>query len=173
MGSVLGGGKGEPDMPESSQIASRIAQDMYYSTEPIRQTIINRGRDFLRGRGPTGAPGFSITHAPAYRVVRPNIEDQYQVARENLISNVPSGGALTQALGDLESNRAQSLQQLMGNIAMDEYNKIFGLATGTAPSSATTLATIGGQQAQAQMGAESNKVNAMGDLGLGIGMLLI
>jgi hypothetical protein len=88
------------------------------------------------------------------------------------LSNIPKGGQLTDQMSNVETARAGSLGQLGSGVAQDEYNKLYGMATGASGQAMGTLANIGGQQAMANAQQTAGKYGALGDLGMGAGMFL-
>ena len=159
----MGGGKGTSE-PKSSKVAANIAQQLYQQTQPMRSDIIGRGEEFLAG-------GFDPSTMPTWDVGKRGIEDQYGMARENIIANMPAGGQLYDQLAQTEVNRANALGDLGAGIAQDEYNKIYGLATGTPQQSMTTLANVGASQANMQAQQYAGKMGALGDIGSGAGIM--
>ena len=161
----MGGGGKEADEPKSSKEAAKIAKKLYQQTNPLRNTMIGNYENFVDG-------GYDVSQNPVWGAGRNVVEDQYNVARENVIGNVPAGGALTDQLAGVEEARAASLGQLGANVSQDEYNKAYGMATGAPAQAMGTLANVGGQQAMANAQQTAGKYGALGDLGQGAGMYL-
>jgi hypothetical protein len=116
------------------------------------------------------------------------IEDQYGQARQQIMSQMPRGGALEDALLNLEMNRAKSAggltAQIAAPLAQDIYNKAYSYAVGAPAqtmsglSSAagiygnalnTALAQTYGLQAQQQLANMQGKTSNLGMLGLALG----
>jgi hypothetical protein len=161
MGKSSGGG-GE-DNPYA-EVAANIAQQIFEETTPMRQNIVGRGEQFLEG-------DFDPTASPIYNPMRKGVEGQYNVARENVISSLPQGGGLQQGLADVETGRADALSAVTGQIAQNEYNKIFGYATGTPIQSISGLNQAGGIVANQLAAEDQGKGAATGGLMQGLGML--
>jgi hypothetical protein len=161
----MGDGGKEADTPKASKTASKIAKAYYKDTDPMRQTMIGNFENFLDG-------GYDVAQNPVWGAGRGVIEDQYDVARENVIGNMPKGGALTDQLAGVEESRASALGQLGGNVAQDEYNKLYGMSTGAPGQAMGPLAQVGGQQAMANAQQQSGKFGALGDMGMGAGYVL-
>ena len=119
----------------------------------------------------TPNPIYDVTRNPVWGAGRGLIEDQYTRARENTLGAMPGGGALTDTLARIEEGRAQSMGDLASQIAQDEYNKLYGLATGAPAQSMSTLSNLAGQQAMAAAQQQAGKYGALGDIGMGAGML--
>jgi hypothetical protein len=123
---------------------------------PIRQAF---QQDFYNMRD----PNFNINDIPqisrmndlqdyTYAMGRPQMEGQYNQAKENIMGSSPAGGALTSALARLESDRAGKVGQLGMAVEqqkalkqqslMDEImNRQFG-ATGALPGQ--VMGSLGG-----------------------------
>ena len=155
---------GKNDEPKSSQAAARIAEALYQQTDPLRQGIIERGEQFMAG-------GFDPTMMPTYDIGKRGIEQQYDVARQNILGNLPEGGRMIDAMAQTEYSRANQLSNLSSAIAQDEYNKLYGLATGAPQTSMSTLANVGASQAAMQAQTAAGKMGALGDIGSGAGIM--
>ena len=161
----MGDGGKEADTPKQSKVAAKIAKDYYQSTDPLRESLLGNYQNFLGG-------GYDVAQNPVWGAGRNVIENQYDVARENVLSNIPKGGQLTDQLAGVEEARAGSLGNLGGAVAQDEDNKLYGMATGAPGQAMGTLANIGGQQAMANAQQTAGKYGALGDLGMGGGYIL-
>lgn len=179
--------------PYTQQLAS-MASDLWGQTTPIRNSFTSDYfMPFLQGNyNPATMPGF----APLYDIGRTGIEDQYNVAKQNIEASTPRGGSMTNALSGLEYNRAKSAgtlgSQISSNLISDLWNKAYNTGWVTAPSQA--MGGMGGaasteqsslnnylgaqmqaQQMMAQQTAAQNasnnqgKASGMGVLGSGIG----
>jgi len=167
IGGLFGGGD-DYEEPKSSKIASQIAQQLFTESTPIRTGIIDQLTNFTGGN-------FDIGTSPMWAGGKNAIENQYGVARENIIGNTATGGAMYQGLNDLEATRAGSFTDLISNIQNDMFNKSYGIATNTPQTSMQGLlgsanASTNAMQAQAQ--ADAGKSQMMGGLGQGLGMFL-
>jgi hypothetical protein len=169
------GGKGDVNVPENpyEQALANLIQQAYQETVPLRTEITRQLTDFAHS---SEMPGY---YSPVYEAGKQAIETQYQIARENLISQLPKSGALTAALADLEASRAATLGGLRAQIAQDLANKAFGYATGVpgqAISGYGTLAGTYGSRQAAAMAAQAQQAAAtrsmLGQLGMAAGWIL-
>ena len=150
--------------PDSSRMAEKMAGKYWDEARPMLKKYGKRGNQFMRG-------DFDPTASPMYESGRLGIENQYDVAREGLISNMPAGGQLFSEMGDLGVDRASALTGLEGGIAQDEYNKAYGFLTGAPQASMGTLASLAGSQAAAQSQETGAKYGGLGEIGGGLGMM--
>jgi hypothetical protein len=157
------GKDGGGDNKKWDKAAANIAQDIYAGTSPNRKRLLSNQENFLEG-------DYDISQNPVWGAGRGVIEDQYSVAEENVIGATPRGGALTDQITNLESNRADALGGLAAQVSQDEYNKTYGAAFGAPQQSMSTLTALSGQNAMANAQESAGKMGAMGDLGLGAGM---
>jgi hypothetical protein len=141
------GGKNNDN--DAADRASKIAMKMYRQTDPARQMILEQGQDFLAG-------DYDVSGLPTYDPAKRALEDQYQMARQNIIANLPTGGAQAAGMTDLETQRANQLSNLTANLAQDQYNKIYGTAMLTPQTSSNTLASLAGSQAGIQAQQQGN-----------------
>ena len=155
------GDKGGDDY---SDRASKLAKKLYKDTVPIRRELIPGWQNFLQG-------DYDVSSNPVYGAGKSQIESQYDVARQNILSNLPSGGQLNEALVDTDVRRADALGGLAAQIAQDEYNKIYGFATGSPQASLSSMTSLAGSQAAAQAQETAGKYGAVGDIGGGLGMM--
>jgi hypothetical protein len=159
MGDKGGGGNDANDMVQ------QIAMREYKEALPLKRGILERGQEFMEG-------GFDPTQMPVYNVGRQGIESQYDVARQNILGGMPKGGQMYDRLADMEVQRANQIGGLGAQIAQDEYNKLYGVATGEPLMSMGTLASVAGSQAGAQAQQQAGKYGMTGALGQGAGGLL-
>jgi len=148
---------------------AEMALDLYKRTDPARQSIIDRGTNFLEG-------GLDVTQSPMWGSGKNAAETQYQLARDATMANLPGGGALQSALATGETDKARTLTDLASRIGMDEYSKIYGLASGAPQQSMSgmgmagqTDATLAGQQMYQNVQEDAQKNQLYSDLGAGIG----
>jgi hypothetical protein len=152
------------DNPYQAQ-ASNIYNQLYQETSPIRQQLINRGTQFLQG-------GYDYTQSPAWQPTKLAAERNYERARGDILSNLPRGGGLQEALARNIQGRADTLTNAAGQIGMDEYNKVFGLGTGGGYQSAMGLTGLAGQQAATNAQQNAAKTQSYTDIGIGVGSIL-
>lgn len=99
---------------------SQVANEYYRNTAPLREEFLKQGMGVLQGTQPAETlPGVQGLLGS----VRPGIESQYNVARDNILASTPKGGGLTQALTNLESSRAGNLSEARTQILSDAVNK--------------------------------------------------
>ena len=187
-GSGKGGGGSRVPPPLANYPAYKageIGESMWNMTAPVRGHISEDWERFFnpaQGRqyDPAQLPAFS----PLYNLARTGLEDQYSVAKENILSNMPRGGGMARQLGNLETGRAKDVGSLQSSISApiisDMYNKAYNTGFVTGP--ATALAGLGLHatdtrsgmnaqlQAQMQSQAAANQGRTMKGAGIG-GML--
>lgn len=180
----MGGDWKTPDAPDNpyARAASGISLNEYFRTAPQRETF---STDYNRLRD----PNFDVSELPqareiediyntGYNAARPQIENQYGQAKENIYANLPQGGALAKTLAENEMNRAGAVSNLgmqteqqkalaRKQIVEDTINRMYGIATG-APGQALTamggLANAQTQQGIAQMQGRFNGLDAFQQL---------
>ena len=121
------------------------------------------------GGAPAGGLAYDVTRNPVWGAGRNVIENQYDVARQNTLSNMPKGGALVDTMSDVDQGRAQALGGLASQVSQDEYNKAYGMATGAPGQAMSTMSSLAGSEAMANAQQSAGKMGALGDLGLGAG----
>jgi hypothetical protein len=146
---------------ESSQSSKRadktankevgIGQQLVTQTDPLRQALIDRSQTFL---SPGGGVSDVMSSAP-YLAYKDAANTNFARAKDNILATTPTGGALTNKLGDLEANRASTLTQGAGQIYDAETARALSLATGQLPvalgaigQGGNTQALLAGAQAQ-------------------------
>lgn len=154
----------DPTNPNADALA-KIATDLYNKTDPIRTNLIGRSNDFLSGN-------LDVTKSPMFGSLKGALDTQFSRARDNTLARTPTGGALTSALAGLEGDRARTMTQGVGELAGDELNRAYGLATGLLPQTTAGLGTAAGIQAQMLAGQQAQSAQAKSGAGAGIGMLL-
>lgn len=157
---------------------ANIAQEMYKKTDPMRTNLIGEMTKASEGNyDPTSSP----LYAPMFAQGKQGIESQYGLAKENILSNVPRGGAQAKALTDLEMGRAEQASSLPALISQDVMtdmlNKSYGTAfaapqqsmSGLSSASASygNRAAAAQQSASAQQGALFQALGFMGGMALG------
>ena len=97
------------------------------STAPIRDPLVDLLTNVATGT-------FDATTSPIYKNIfaqsKKGIEDQYGLARENLLSSLPAGGALQYGLSELEGARAQQASALPANISAGIFQDLMSEAFG-------------------------------------------
>src|SRR5690606_1501115 len=142
-----------------------IAQQLFEETSPVRTSLIDASTDFLEG----GGPGLS---SPIFGALRSNIEDQFGVARDQIIADTPQGGALIAALAELDANRANALTQARGQATESELARAMTLATGSTGQAVSGLGQAGAIQAQIAQANADRQAGLFGALGTGLGAYL-
>ena len=137
---------------------SEIARTLYNQTDPARTYIAaDWEKLFNPAQGQQYDPSQLPAFSPLYNMARTGLEDQYSVAKENILSTLPRGGGMARQLGNLETGRAKdvgSLQsQISAPIISDLYNKAYNAGFVTAPTQA-----MGGLGAAGQL----NNIRSLG-----------
>lgn len=147
---MKGGTAAQLAAPATTVEASEIARKQYEETQPLRDMFMQDWLQTMQG----GQPQFMET---MYSGLKQPIEQQYDVARENIISSLPQGGGLQSELANLETARAQGLQDVLQNIWQDQLSKAYGYAAGAPQLAISGLSGQGETEAALRM----NKLNAM------------
>lgn len=148
-GLATGSGLKSAESPESANALAGIAMQLLSETAPVREGLINQSTGFLEG-------GFDPTSTPSYDFARQNINMETDKTRQNILSSLPSGGALQQGLTDLEINRGNALTQAGSDIYNQQLNQAFQTAFG-APLSNSTASLGSAAQMQTQLAAQNAK----------------
>jgi len=184
MGSMFGG-KGSDEATTTtvqsnpySEAAAQLAQEYWSETDPLRQSLFSQYSDFLGGKPVSEMAAY----APTYAAAKTGLEDQYALAKQNVMGSTPAGGALTSALANVEAGRASDVGSLPATISasltQDLMDKIYGTSTGSAATSTSALGTAGNAYASqyasalgAQTSANQMENQSMMGLGQGLGTL--
>lgn len=150
---------------EAGQQSADIARQMYSETAPLREDIIGRSERFLGG-------GFDPTESAMYAPSRRALETQFQQANELARQGLPTGGSLNEALAENIRARAGGLSDIESAITQDEYNRAYGLATGTPALAMSTLSNLAGSEMQAAAMQQAGKNQMFGGFGAGLGSFL-
>lgn len=159
----MGGGskKGGGDNA-AADAQARMAEQLFQQTDPLRKSLIGRSQDFTGG-------GFDVMETPTYLAYKESADRNFGRAKDNAIARLPGGGALSDALVDLEGNRASTLTQGAGAIYGDEINRAMTLGSGITGQSLNSLGQAGAIQAQMAAAAAQENAGKSGALGTGIG----
>ena len=152
-----GGGKG-PEEPRSSRELAAIASQLFGETAPLRGELIGQSEAFLGG-------GLDVTQTPQFGALKQATEQLFDVARQRALGGVAEGGALTQALTDIEAARAGALTGGIGELAQQQQAQALGLATGTTGQALAGLGQAGGIQAQIAQAQAAQQAGMKGGLG--------
>lgn len=117
-----------------------LAADLYADTDPVRQALIARSSDFLSGE--------DIRDTPQYADLQVQTGNAFNRAKDNVIARTAPGGALVDALTNLESGRAQSLSSMGSMLQENELARAYDIATGGTTAAFGGLGTAAGIQAQ-------------------------
>lgn len=164
-----GGGKGRgfAGAEAASESLADIAESVFEETAPIRGQTLERLESTLGGNFPAG---------PVFEAQKLATEQQFDRARERTIASAPRGGALTGALGDVESARAATLAGITGDIFQRDVGAAQAAAFGAPPVAISGLGSAAGTQAalaQAQAGQKGATAQALGQgAGIATGLAL-
>lgn len=195
-----GGGKGgkEQKEPEASKAQSRIAQQMFNQTQPLRDLLISDSVSFLGGDptirspnevstlppalrekagGSQSAPSpvnrqpmqFNAAGTPEFQFVQGAANRRFDQAKQNILANTAPGGGLTAALANADLERASTLTGAEADIFNQNINRVFSLATGQ-PFTGGGLGQAGAIQAQVAAANANQNAAAKSGIGSGIGM---
>jgi hypothetical protein len=156
--------KGEVAPDLAGYQLSKIAKELYEESTPLREAFMGDWTQLGAGKLPTYT-------GTMYSALRKPIEDQYDVAKENILSSLPQGGALQSALAENETGRAMGLQGVLQDIFMDQLSKAYGYATGAPQQS---ISAFGGASQSAQTAAQikaANEQAMMSGISSGVGGL--
>src|SRR5687767_1269225 len=103
---------------------ARLAQQLFQQTDHLRTSLINRSENFLN------SPGGAM-ETPSFLAFKEATDRQFGQAQDNIIAQTASGGALTDALANLEGNRASALSQGAGQAFDTDLARAMTLATGS------------------------------------------
>ena len=152
----------KPQPNPAADAQSRIAQQLFAESTPIRQNLNAQSLEFLRG-------GRDVTSSPAFASLKGMIESQFGRARDATIGSTPTGGGLTSALTNLEGQRASSLVQGTAALTEQEMARAFGLGTGLVPTAVGGLGQAGQTQAFGAAQAQQASAQKKGDTGRAAG----
>jgi len=116
-----------------------ISDQIMNMTSNLRKNYVGGLEDFTQGN-------FNIADHPMWAGGRSAIGDQYQVAKDNIIGNTPTGGSLNESLGNLEGARAKDLTGLISQIQQDMLNRTQQTAFGTVPSAISAQSNLANNQ---------------------------
>lgn len=152
---------------EAETLLMKITQQMFEQSQPLRKGMLGQFEDVIAGRfDPTTSP----MYAHAFSQGKQGIEGQYDLAKENILSNLPRGGAQVQGLIDTELGRAEqasSLPAMMSQgIINDMMNKAYGsVFSGPAQTGGLTdLANLGLQKEMMAAQQQQGKASGLGGL---------
>lgn len=170
-GGMFGKQKGIDTSVQDAFIRQLMGQSetLFNQSQPIRQQQLGMFGDVMSGKfDPTTSPMYASIFSNAKNAT----EDQYNLARENVIGGTARGGAQTGALGNLEMARAGTMSSLPAQISQGIIQDLMGKAYGSVfPQSGDSAAqtAMGGlnqmtnvQLQQALMKQQQNSSNMQG-----------
>lgn len=113
-----------------------IASDYYGATKPLQQQVLQRSMDFMKGN-------FDPTASAMFAPIKNTVEQQFGTAQNNLMSQLPQGGALFQGLANIQGQKAISLSDLIAKIVADEYQKAYAIGSGSPQAAASMFSGSG------------------------------
>lgn len=144
--------KADEEQSQAARQMREIAQELFRSTSGLRSGTIGGLEGFLNtGQLPTSLqPNVQVP----LTVGREGLENQFNVARQNIMNRIPSqGGQLNQNLAQAEIGRAQGVGRLEADVRTQIENPLrqflFSSALGTgfgAPP--TSISGLGGASSQ-------------------------
>lgn len=148
--------KKSPGDSPAAELQAQLAQQLFSQTDPLRRSLIDRSTEFMGG-------GLDVRDTPAYEALKYSADANFNQAKDNAIARLAPGGGLTDALVDLESNRAGMLTQGAGQLYGDELSRAIALGSGITDQSLNSLGQAGGVQASlANAQAQQNAGKAQG-----------
>jgi len=168
----------------SSRLANQqaaIAQALFNQSAPIRSRVAARysNNNVFSNAAVTGK---QVEQSPLFPLLKQTAEQQYQIANDQALASLPTGGGLNAALGDIASNRAQTMVQGVGAIGENlqgirerELERAIGLATGTPSIALSGLGSAGSllgnlQASQASQAAQAQSAQAGKNASVGQGL---
>ena len=149
----------------SSDKTWKIAKKQYKAAKPIQRRVYSGLIDFLDN-------GMDMSNNPVYMAGKRGIEDQYQMARQGVLEQMPAGGAMLSSLGGIEQGKAASLSDLMSQQWQDQMNKAYGVATGAPQQSLAQLSSIGASRDAANTAADASNNQAIAGTATSLGTLI-
>jgi hypothetical protein len=129
------------------------------------------------GSPAAGAPsivtGFGdVTATPTFQAFKQSTGQNFAQAKDRAISGIAPGGALTEALVDLEGQKASTLTQGAGAIYEDELSRAMALGTGLTGTSMNSLGQAGLTQAGIAQANSQRDAAKSESLGQGAGAVI-
>ena len=160
---------------DAANLQAQIAKQLFDEASPLRGTNLNELAQFAQtGELPTA---LRTGLDPLYATGREGLESQYNVARENILSQNPArGGQLNRQLADLEKARAGSVGTLRSNI-LGQYelplrSNLFNLGVNTGLGQSTQGLQGLGTSANNFMNLANTAAQQYGQAGAATGGLL-
>lgn len=111
-----------------------------------------------------------LTKDPRFSMLKNANEQQFGLARDNIISGMPAGGQLLDRLADLETDRAGAMVSGLGGLSQDIADKTYGkelaelgadVSLANTATSTNTAQNIASQQIDAQEEMYMNQLYTM------------
>jgi len=129
---------------QMGMLGAQMAKQLFGETQPSRESFYQTWENMMAGNLPGGA------FPQMYQATRMPIESQYDVARQNVLEQIPAGGQLDEALANVELARSQGLQEVIANLYGDELTRMYGAAFGAPQLALQSLLGISQQGVQTQ-----------------------
>ena len=156
----MGGGGSRSRRSPAVEVQSRLAQQLFEQTDPLRRSLIGRSDAFLAGGDVMDSPQFANMKVQTGR--------SFNQAKDNTIARFAPGGALIDALTGLESDRAATLSAGAAGLQEDELSRALALGTGITGQSLSALGQAGNTQAmlaQSNAQVKAAEKGAIGEVG--------
>lgn len=150
-GKKSGPSKERKRIKNAALLQAQLAEQLFEQTDPVRTALLGRASDFLDG-------GLDVTASPAYEFLQGQTATNFNRAKDNLIARTAPGGALVDALSDLEGQRAMTLSSGAAGLFDQELNRAMALGTGITGTSLGSLGMAG--QTQANLAAMNAQADA-------------
>lgn len=151
---------------------------LFNQSQPLRQQQLGLFGDVMSGKfDPTTSP----MYAPIFSSAKGATEDQYNLARENILGGTARGGAQTGALANVELGRAGQMSslpsQISAGIMKDLMDKAYGSVfpnsgDSSAQSAMSGFGTMAGIENNKKMMAMQQQQNQSSGVGSLIGLVL-
>ena len=163
-----------------TNILAQIAQGQYTRNKPLMNAVNRNLMEFMGyklfdGKWKRRGTPFNVTTLPAYKSGKRSIAESFAGAKDSILSMLPAGGTLMDALANARIGSAETLSDFGSNLAMDMYNKAYGQATGAPGQAMTGLSGAASSYAQGMntgLGVQSQSNDMLGSLGSGIGDII-
>lgn len=140
--------------------ATRLPMELWNTTAGMRGGVTRELTNFTKG-------DYDLAESPMFAPGKAAVEESYKSARDNVLANMPAGGAMQSALVDLEGQRARGMTDVYGKIQQDMFDKAYGAGYGTPQASISGAnASAGNLSAalQAQQNSASQNAAGVGEL---------
>lgn len=160
IGDIFGGNEsgGSQQANTAADTLAKLSQQLWDQTGIIRGPVFGQLANFMNN-------GWDPTTSPMWDPLKSNVESQFSTARNNIMSNVPAGGALLENLADTETSKANTLSGLAGNMIQDMYNKAYGTAMNSSGQALSGYGQAGQLYNQSYTGNAQNQMANVAGLG--------